>query len=37
MRLPGNKVVINGGRLHGSQANCGDGDWSFHLKETGLG
>ena len=37
MRLPGNKMVINGGRFHGLQAGCGDGDWNSHLKDTGLG
>ena len=37
MRLQGNKMVINGGRFHGLQAGCGDGDWNSHLKDTGLG
>ena len=37
MRLPGNKMIINGGRLQGLQAGCGDGDWNSYLKDTGLG
>ena len=37
MRLPGNKMVINGGRLQGLQAGYGDEDWNSHLKDTELG